>query len=361
MKMTFKRLLLLTIGSVAAAFAGGGVIAQQAQPEAAPPELPIPPPPAGPSDVSEPEPAPNPVKERRNQEAIDNGSAAGGIDPELGPIAEPDSGDVAPALRMEGEGSWQKPTDSVRERVRRETIERAEKIGREMNAASGAGSSGGASQASGSSGLIMPRLMAPNIPLVPMELLFPPEVVSAGPPPVRESRGSAIIVGALDRDARTNTRLRIPTGGQGTYGSLRIKVSGCFMSHPEDTFESWAYVEVSDMGRADRKQLAVLPQRDRNRVKAATGERIIRKGWVIASSPSVTPIDHPLYDMWLINCEGNGGAGPQPQWPGGIAPPGQEGTLPPANGVAPSGAAPAALPATAPPPVTPPQGKQTGN
>jgi hypothetical protein len=138
-------------------------------------------------------------------------------------------------------------------------------------------------------------------------------------------------------------------------------VSGCFMSHPEDTFESWAYVEVSDMGRADRKQLAVLPQRDRNRVKAATGERIIRKGWVIASSPSVTPIDHPLYDMWLINCEGNGGAGPQPQWPGGIAPPGQEGTLPPANGVAPSGAAPAALPATAPPPVTPPQGKQTGN
>jgi hypothetical protein len=353
MNMTFKRLLLVTIGSVSIALAGGAVIAQQAQPEATSPNLPIPPPPPGPDEVSQPEPAPNPVKERREQEAIDNGEAAGGIDPELGPISEPDSEDVGPALRMKGEGDWQKPKDAVRERVRRETIERVEKLGREAAAAA----SPSASQPA-SNGLIMPRLMAPNIPTVPMELLFPPEVISAGPPPVRESRGSAVIVGALDREARANTKLRIPAGGQGTYGSLRIKVSGCFMSHPEDTFESWAYVEVSDMGRTDRKQLAVLPQRDRNRVRAATGERVLRKGWIIASSPSVTPVDHPLYDMWLVSCEGNGGAGPQPQWPGGIAPPGQAGTAPPAGGVVPAGqtGAPAA-----PPPTALPQGKSTGN
>lgn len=354
MNMTFKRLLMLTLGSVVVAVAGGGVIAQQAQPEAAPPNFPASPPSSGPGGVSEPEPAPNPVKERREQQAIDN-EAAGGIDPELGPISEPDSEDVGPALRMKGEGDWQKPQDSVRDRVRRETIERAEQLARDMARASPSGSSADAN------GLIMPRLMAPNIPLVPMELLFPPEVISVGPPPVRESRGSAIIVGALNREARTNTRLRIPAGGQGTYGSLRIKVSGCFMSHPEDTFESWAYVEVSDIGRTDRKQLAVLPQRDRNRVRAATGERILRKGWIIASSPSVTPIDHPLYDMWLINCEGNGGAGPQPQWPGGIAPPGQEGTLP-AGPVAPvNGVVPAVLPTATPPPTGQSPGKSTGN
>jgi hypothetical protein len=357
MNTNFKRFLLLTIGSIGVALAGGGVIAQQAQPEAAPPNFPVPP--SGTEPVSEPEPSPNPVKEQREQQAIDN-EAAGGIDPELGPISEPDADDVAPAMRMKGEGDWQKPKDTVRERVRQETIARAEKMSREAVAPSANGTGGGGAV---SSGLVMPRLMAPSIPNVPMELLFPPEVINAGPPPVRESRGSAIIVGALNREARANTRLRIPAGGQGTYGSLRIKVSGCFMSHPEDTFESWAYVEVSDMGRTDRKQLAVLPQRDRNRVKAATGERVIRKGWIIASSPSVTPIDHPLYDVWLVNCEGNGGAGPQPQWPGGIAPPGQEGTLPPANGVAPTGGRPdqVAPPSAAPAPTGPGQGKQTGN
>jgi hypothetical protein len=360
MNTSVKRILFLAVSSVAVALIGGGVIAQQVPPEAVDPSFPVPPPPSANPQVSEPEPAPNPVRERRDQQRQDNNeSAAGGIDPELGPIAEPDADDVAPALRVKGEGDWQRPKDDVRDRVRRETIERAAKISDEMNRAAGAGTS--ASQRTvvpGQTGLIMPRLMAPNIPLVPMELLFPPEVVSAGPPPVRQSRGSAIIIGALDREAKSNSRIRIPSGGEGTYGSLRVKVSGCFMSNPEDTTESWAYVEVSDMGRTDRKQLAVLPQRDRSRVRAATGERVLRKGWIIASSPSVTPIDHPVYDMWLVTCEGDGGAGPQPQWPGGIAPPGQEGTLPPA---VPGTAAAGAPVAPAPAPTVPPPGKQTGN
>jgi hypothetical protein len=348
MKMSLKRLLALSVGSVVIALAGGGVIAQQVPPESSQPNFPVPPPPSTVPQVSEPEPAPNPVKERREQQNLEeNGGAAGGIDPELGPISEPDAEDVAPAYRVKGEGEWQRPQDDIRDRVRREAMERAAKISSDMARAPNAGA------VAQGNGLIMPRLMAPNIPLVPMELLFPPEVVSAGPPPVRESRGSAIIVGALDREARTNTRLRIPSGKEGTYGSLRVKVSGCFMSHPEDAVESWAYVEVIDTGRTDRKQLAVLPQRDRGRVKAATGERVLRKGWIIASSPSVTPIDHPVYDMWLVTCEGDGGAGPQPQWPGGIAPPGQTGAAPAAA----QGAAPAVVPA----PASPPPGKQTGN
>jgi hypothetical protein len=340
MKTTLKRIGAISVASIAIALLSGGVIAQQAQPEAAPPNFPVPPPPSGPGDVSTPEPAPNPVRERREQQSIDN-NTDGGIDPELGPISEPDADDVSPALRVTGEGDWQRPQDSVRQRVRDEAIARAEKLNQDLARAGSQGTD------NAGTGLIMPRLMAPNIPLVPMELLFPPEVASAGPPPVRESRGSAIIIGTLDREARTNSRIRIPSGGQGTYGSLRIKLLGCFMSHPEDSFESWAYVEVTDAGRTDRKQLAVLPQRDRNRVREATGERVLRKGWIIASSPSVTPIDHPIYDMWLINCEGDGGAAPQPQWPGGIAPPGQ--------------VVPAPQPGIEAPATVAPPGKSTGN
>lgn len=344
MKMSLKRALWLTVGSIAVALGSGGVIAQQVPPESSQPNFPVPPPPSATPQVSEPEPAPNPVREQREQEREENG----GIDPELGPISEPDADDVAPALRVRGEGEWQRPKDDVRDRVRREALERAAKINADLSAA------GGGAQAGANNGLIMPRLMAPNIPMVPMELLFPPEVISAGPPPVREQRGSAVIVGALNRETRTNTRIRVPAGGQGTFGSLRVKVSGCFMSHPEDSAESWAFVEVTDMGRTDRKQLAVLPQRDRNRVREATGERLLRKGWIIASSPSVTPIDHPIYDMWLVTCEGNGGAGPQPQWPGGIAPPGQTNAPSPQTGVPTTAPAPVA-------PVAPAPGKQTSN
>lgn len=335
MSKMIKKFSLLTLGSLGLAFAGGSVIAQQAGQSA--PDFPSSTPDSQPK-VSEPEPAPNPVREQREQRGLD--ATAGGIDPELGPIDEPDSEDVAPALRVTGDGEWKRPEDSVRDRLRREALERATKLNADLEAAR-------RSAGAGSNGLVMPILMAPNIPMVPMELLFPPEIVAAGPPPVRESRGSAVIIGALNREAGTNTRIRIPTGGEGTFGSLRVKVSGCFLSHPEDTFESWAYVEVSDMGRPDRKQLAVLPQRDRSRVQAATGERVLRKSWIIASSPSVTPIDHPSFDVWLVACEGNGGAAPLPQWPAGTQP---------QNSLAPN--PPAVNPV---PPVSPPPGKQTGN
>jgi hypothetical protein len=303
MKPTFKGLLMVTIASVGIAIAGGGVIAQQAQPDAAPTASGTPAQKTNRGQGPDVGSTPNAGRDQ----GPNSKQGSGGIDPELGPIPEPDSESISPALQMKGGGDWQSPQDLIRERARQEALERAEKLGLETKSGVGADADG----------LILPTLAPPTIPLVPMELLFPPEAAAQGPAVVRESRGTNIVVGALDRESRTNTRLSIPTGGQGVYGSLRVKVSGCYMSHPDDTFEAWAYVEVSDTGRADRKQLAVLPQRDRNRVKAETGERLLRKGWVIASSPSVTPIDHPIYDMWLISCEGN--AAPEAQEPEGSA------------------------------------------
>ena len=28
----------------------------------------------------------------------------------------------------------------------------------------------------------------------------------------------------------------------------------------------------------------------------------IYKGWMISSSPDVTPLQHPIYDLWLLGC-----------------------------------------------------------
>ncbi|MDB2652928.1 DUF2155 domain-containing protein [Candidatus Pelagibacter bacterium] len=25
-------------------------------------------------------------------------------------------------------------------------------------------------------------------------------------------------------------------------------------------------------------------------------------GWMFSSSPSITPFDHPVYDVWLVKC-----------------------------------------------------------
>lgn len=272
-----KKISALALGSVFIALGSGTVIAQTANPEAAGTGVR---PAAGATT--------DPAKAGKAAPPAPTAPSNGGIDPELGPISEPEAGDVAPAFRQNGSGTWMTPEDEMRARIRREALSQAE----------------AEQQALAASGLVMPRLVGPNIPLVPLELLFPPEALETGPKPVREIRGTGVLIGALDREKGTNVRVRVPVGSQVTYGSLRLKLSACYASNPEDAMESWAYVEVTDMGRQNLNQLAVLPQRDRRSMKEANKERVIRKGWIIASSPAVTPIDHPTYDMWLVSCEG---------------------------------------------------------
>ena len=31
-------------------------------------------------------------------------------------------------------------------------------------------------------------------------------------------------------------------------------------------------------------------------------EVFVFNGWMFSSSPSITPFDHPIYDVWLIKC-----------------------------------------------------------
>ena len=274
-----KKIGWLALGSVCIALGSGTVIAQTANPEASGTAQR----PAAGSGAAN-----DPAKATKTAPTAPPAATSGGIDPELGPIAEPEAGDVAPAFRQNGTGTWMTPEDEMRARIRREALSQAE----------------AEQQALAASGLVMPRLVGPNIPLVPLELLFPPEALETGPKPVREIRGTGVMIGALDREKGTNVRVRVPVGSQVTYGSLRLKLSACYASNPEDAIESWAYVEVVDMGRQNLNQLAVLPQRDRRGMKEANKERVIRKGWIIASSPAVTPIDHPTYDMWLVSCEG---------------------------------------------------------
>ena len=244
--------------------------------------------------VSTPEPAPNPVRDQETAPGAED--TGGGIDPELGPIPEPDAGDAGPASVMGPGGDWNSADDEVRRRAR-EALEQAAAEA----AAGGAGAQTG----------VMPVLVGAQIPVVPLSLLFPPEIMAEGPREVRESRGTVATFMGVDRNAGTRQRFVVPVGREATFGTLRVSVSACYKSHPEDPFEAWAYVTVTDQGRPRTIQLAVLPQRERARQAERSGVRELRKGWIIASSPSVTPVDHPVYDVVLATCEGDGG-GPQP-------------------------------------------------
>jgi hypothetical protein len=251
-------------------------------------------------EVSTPEPAPNPVREMRDpQNETDPSSDGGdGLDAGLETIEEPV--DTRNAGQNGGAGQGADGSSSG-DGAAGLTPEEQRLLAEEA-----------AARAQAARDNELPRMVGPNIPIVPLDLLFPPELAaSIEATIVRETRGSLVTVAVMDRSASSLQRVRIPVGGTVNVGALSLKATACFKSAPEDPIEAWAYMEVVDRGRQAPARLAVLPQRDRAKLREARGPRLLRRGWMIASSPVVTPVDHPVYDVWVLDCEGSAN-GPTP-------------------------------------------------
>ena len=64
--------------------------------------------------------------------------------------------------------------------------------------------------------------------------------------------------------------------------TLNIHVYSCFTEPPNEIHEDYVLIEVKD--------------------NFQNQEKSIYKGWMISSSPDVTPLEHPIYDLWLLGC-----------------------------------------------------------
>lgn len=126
------------------------------------------------------------------------------------------------------------------------------------------------------------------------------------PLPVRGERGEFAIVRALDRTLARVETFELRPGATRQFGALRITHRGCWAADPDDPPEGFVYLEVVDLGRSARQQLATLAPAGASRTSATAraAPRMIKQGWMITSSPAVTGIDHPVYDVWPVRCEG---------------------------------------------------------
>lgn len=101
---------------------------------------------------------------------------------------------------------------------------------------------------------------------------------------VMDSKGTAIIM-ALDKVTARSTRLAIPVGTEAGYKTLSITVRACRKSTPLETPESAAFLEI-----VERQGLQE--------------ESHLFSGWMFASSPALSAMDHPVYDIWVLDCTG---------------------------------------------------------
>ena len=96
--------------------------------------------------------------------------------------------------------------------------------------------------------------------------------------------GQNIDLKILDKISSKNELIKLVNGVEFVYKDLSIKSIKCTNSEFDDDPEIKAYIQVKDLTREDKNNVFVF------------------NGWMFSSSPSIAPFDHPVYDIWLINC-----------------------------------------------------------
>ena len=89
---------------------------------------------------------------------------------------------------------------------------------------------------------------------------------------------------ALDKITARISTLEAPVGAARFFGTLEITVNRCAFHPPEEPPENAAFITVLDRGYDGRQP------------------KLVFSGWVFSSSPAVSALEHPVYDLTLLAC-----------------------------------------------------------
>ncbi len=92
------------------------------------------------------------------------------------------------------------------------------------------------------------------------------------------------VLQGLDKVTARISTLDAPINESIRFGTLAIVVRHCRKTPPEEPPETTAFLEIDDIRR---------------------GQAPIRlfSGWMFASSPALSALEHPVYDIWVVGCK----------------------------------------------------------
>mgnify|MGYP002060484852 FL=1 len=93
----------------------------------------------------------------------------------------------------------------------------------------------------------------------------------------------AILIG-LDKITAKSSELIVNLNESKKFGLLEIKILKCGKIKINNRIDSVAYMQVKDLSKNDDEKVFIF------------------NGWTFASDPTLTPFDHAIYDLQLINC-----------------------------------------------------------
>ena len=96
----------------------------------------------------------------------------------------------------------------------------------------------------------------------------------------------------LDKITGRSTDINVLTDTPIVFGALNIEMKACFQTPPELPPESAAFLSIT----------SVKTIRSEESSDGATDLPLLFSGWMFASSPGLSALEHPVYDVWVINC-----------------------------------------------------------
>ena len=114
----------------------------------------------------------------------------------------------------------------------------------------------------------------------------------AAAPGMADEMDIAVLQGLDKVTARIST-IQAPVGDVVTFGALEIIARVCDKKPPEETPESAAFLDIWEV-RPGEPTISLF------------------RGWMFASSPALSAMEHPVYDVWVLDCA-NPAPGPAPE------------------------------------------------
>jgi len=100
-----------------------------------------------------------------------------------------------------------------------------------------------------------------------------------------ESKATRVNIVALDKITAKTSDINLLLGETKNFGLLEIKALKCGNVESQSEKGQAAYIQVKDLSDNIKKQVFVF------------------NGWTFSSSTTLNPLDHPVYDLWLVSCE----------------------------------------------------------
>ena len=113
-------------------------------------------------------------------------------------------------------------------------------------------------------------------------------LLAALPAQAETARAPGAMLRWLDKQSGDTEDLTMATGDVLDRGQLTIRMDECLYPADDPSSDAFAHLTIMD-----------------NRAKA-----VAFNGWMVATSPALSAMDHARYDIWVLSCDVPGAAAP---------------------------------------------------